>query len=285
MSFPFRSFALSSTCLGALILVLTLFSHEPRFSVDEIGRVRRHLEGAERMLASRDLSTLARQQCDARARRTAELREYRLRGVFPHNHRQHERTPVFVDEHGTRCAMAYLIERSGEKDLVARIAASRNLSRIRDLADDAELAAWLVRNGLTLAEAARIQPQYGETQNLERTSAIATAAIGAGLGFGGVVLNSATAKSQTSRNIRGLSGILLGLIGAGLGTAAVAADQDVVLAVGVLDIGMGLVSTGLGIRQLNVRPKSQALHASPVVMPGLRFDGHGSRQVAVTVRF
>lgn len=56
--------------------------------------------------------------------------------------------------------MAYLIEQSGHGGLVARIATTHNTARIGDLKDDAELVAWLHRNGLTVAEAARIQPAY-----------------------------------------------------------------------------------------------------------------------------
>src|SRR5919198_3666141 len=94
----------------------------------EIARVRHHLETAEALLLERDVSPLTPARRDARDRCIAELRAYRRRGAFPHNHRLRDRrTPVFVDEHGTRCAMAFLIEQSGDKALVSRIARTRNL--------------------------------------------------------------------------------------------------------------------------------------------------------------
>src|SRR6266705_6614732 len=72
-----------------------------------------------------------------------------------------QRVPYFIDRYGTRCAMAYLIEQSGEGDLVTRVAATHNNARIPELRTDPDLGAWLWRNGITLEEAARIQPAYG----------------------------------------------------------------------------------------------------------------------------
>lgn len=68
--------------------------------------------------------------------------------------------PHFIDESGRRCAMGYLIEESGERDLVQRVARERNYARIRELADIPELLAWLEANGIGVEEAARIQPAY-----------------------------------------------------------------------------------------------------------------------------
>ena len=69
-------------------------------------------------------------------------------------------TPIFRDPRGTLCAMAYLVDRSGRGDLVDRVAATRNTEYIPRLADDPDLVAWLDSTGLSLAEAARIQPAY-----------------------------------------------------------------------------------------------------------------------------
>jgi hypothetical protein len=68
-----------------------------------------------------------------------------------------------VDAAGTRCAIAHLIEAAGEGALVAEIARTRNNAWVREPADDPRVVAWLDANGLTLEEAARIQPSYEET--------------------------------------------------------------------------------------------------------------------------
>jgi hypothetical protein len=89
------------------------------------------------------------------------LSRYRRRALFPKNQRFPGRAlPHFIDDLGTRCAMGHLIESSGERELVQRIAEERNYARLPELTDIPELVVWLEANGLTLDEAARIQPQY-----------------------------------------------------------------------------------------------------------------------------
>lgn len=127
----------------------------------EVARIQRHLATVERELRSRDVSDLAPAQRAARARIIESLHAYRLRGVFPNNSDFRDRAvPYFIDRYGTRCALAYLIEQSGHGDLVGRVAVSRNNAFISELADNPELLAWLQQNGLTVGEAARIQPAY-----------------------------------------------------------------------------------------------------------------------------
>jgi hypothetical protein len=52
------------------------------------------------------------------------------------------------------------LDMSGESELVRRIARERNHARVRELADEPRLAAWLAAVGLSLEEAAAIQPSY-----------------------------------------------------------------------------------------------------------------------------
>jgi hypothetical protein len=110
----------------------------------ERARIASHLARVEALLRAADVSALGPLQVAVRARNLDALREYRQRGRFPHNHVVADRrTPVFVDEHGTHCAVGYLIARSGHEALAQRIANTRNLARIADLADDPELLCWL----------------------------------------------------------------------------------------------------------------------------------------------
>jgi hypothetical protein len=103
-------------------------------------------------------------QAAARAETLQWLDEYRRRGVFPHNHvRMGKRTPVFVDPHGTPCAVAYLLLRSGASELVEDVVRTANLDRVPQLARDPRLRDWLSSRGITEHEAALIQPTYGGT--------------------------------------------------------------------------------------------------------------------------
>ena len=147
-----------------LMLAVALLFIRPNvdFRAAETGRIRRHLATVEAELRAKDVSALASVQRQARAKNLDVLHAYWVRGVFPVNTDFPGRhVPYFIDRYGTRCAMAYLIEQSGRGDIVHRIATTENNAYVRDLKDDAQLGAWLRENGLTAAEAARIQPTYG----------------------------------------------------------------------------------------------------------------------------
>lgn len=148
------------TLVFAVVLLLVRPSGD--FRAAETARIRQHLATVEAELRDRDVSALTPAQRQARAKNLDVLHEYWERGVFPVNTDfPARRVPYFIDHLGTRCAMAYLIERSGRGDIVRRIALTHNNAYIRDLKGDAELGAWLRDNGLTVTEAARIQPAYG----------------------------------------------------------------------------------------------------------------------------
>lgn len=88
------------------------------------------------------------------------LQHYAERGRFPLNEGQSgHAVPIFVDNHGTHCAVGYLMARSGHSKPVARIAQQNNLVYVDDV-DSGPLVDWILFSGLTQAEAAMIQPGY-----------------------------------------------------------------------------------------------------------------------------
>lgn len=159
-----RSFVTLSAIAGIALGATALVGASPKLSFEEreTVRLRAHFDFVLIELRARDVSALSPAQQAARAVHIARLQEYRDAGVFPRNLVSREATPVFVDPFGTHCAMGYLIARSGRTDIVSRVATSRNLARIPQLADDVALIAWLDSAGLTVAEATRIQPKYGD---------------------------------------------------------------------------------------------------------------------------
>jgi hypothetical protein len=128
--------------------------------MSEVDRVRTHLLFAELELRLASTRLLTDQQRRFRLAVIAELARYRERGQFPRNLVHAAATPHFIDDRGIRCAMAHLIEVFGAPQLVARVAASANTAYVAELADDPDLQSWLVEHGLTVAEAAAVQPTY-----------------------------------------------------------------------------------------------------------------------------
>ncbi|NUO53664.1 MAG: hypothetical protein HOV80_32855 [Polyangiaceae bacterium] len=124
-------------------------------------RIKAHFAGALEMLEANGHAGLDAAQRAARNDRIADLRRYALRGQFPKNRDFHDRMmPYFVDAAGTRCAVAHLVEQSGDADLVWKIVADRNNQLVPELAEEPRLVAWLETQGITVAEATRIQPSY-----------------------------------------------------------------------------------------------------------------------------
>ena len=89
-----------------------------------------------------------------------ELAAYRHAGRFPRNVSHREQTPIFVDDVGVPCAVAHLLNASGAHAVTERIARTRNTARVMALANEPALVAWLDAAGLSLEEAAAIQPSY-----------------------------------------------------------------------------------------------------------------------------
>lgn len=267
----------------SLAVLATFDARAGSFEQREVARIRRHLSGAEELMARRDVSTLTPEQRSSREARIADLEAYRLRGVFPHNH-QHpdDLTPVFVDEHGTRCAMAYLIERSGADSLVRRIATTENLARIRELANDRELVAWLERNGISLDEAAQIQPEYGWGESESESDRETLAAIGLGAGGLGVGLNLGRSDSPSGRSLRGLTGIGCGLFSFAAGATQVNGTESTVVG---LNIVVGIASFFLGTRQLVGKPPEKVMASSVTVTPASWRDRDGVQRYAMVARF
>lgn len=221
-------------------------------------RLQAHFLQVEAELRRRDVSRLSAAQRAARQRLIAWVGEYRVRGVFPRNAQvSGRRVPIFRDNYRTLCAMAYLIDRSGRADIVDKVAATRNLAYIPELADDPELVTWLHENGLMLDEAARIQPAYGFLETPERqaarreinryTSRTNTALTLNTLSIG---VNAIALSKPAHRQAFGGVGVLTGLYGLVLGLNEPDRDRTRTGLAARWNFMMGGVSLALGIYNL-----------------------------------
>ena len=273
----------ATVLFSAVVTMRYPLSSDP-FAASEQARVRAHLDSAERELRAAPVMGLSVSQRAARARALDRLHEYWVRGVFPQNTDfPDERVPYFVDRYGTRCAMAYLIEQSGHGDFVARVAATRNNARIAELKSDPQLVTWLDENGLTVAQAARIQPEYcfpcndrfcgGFCPPVPAASTGYKTATGISVGADVLAVALSAAPPRLSRSLTGALSVATGVVGIAIGAPNF--DQSGSRrTLGFVNAGVGAMSAAFGVHRLigkrsGVTPVSFASWVSASGAPGL----------------
>lgn len=274
-------FALVAFAVGSITLFLAAVSPclalRSADSTPEVERIRAHLAGAMEVLQNRDLGSLTTDQKRARSVHIARLKEYRDRGVFPHNHDFPDgRRPYFVDEHGVLCAMAYLILESGRDDIVRVVERSGNNATVRELAADPAigpvLAAWLEEAGLSVAEAQRIQPAYDygeltmEEDDISTGYAVASVLV-TGSNVATSIANFRSPSGTGTPSWTGYAGFFGGVVGLGLGGTMLLqrdVDEDAAL-LGFANLLAGSVSLVAGASSI-VRAKR------PIEFAQAKFD-------------
>lgn len=121
-------------------------------------RVTQHLEDALVQLKTETPVGLSADQRVAREAVLDDLRRYIDAKEFPRSNGP--TSPVFVDDADQHCAMGALISWNGGDDIVRNIRRTRNLATVPTLVDEPGLADWLTTHGMTVEEAALVQPTY-----------------------------------------------------------------------------------------------------------------------------
>jgi len=129
------------------------------FNSIEDERIRNHLENTEKLMLAKDYSHLNDELKNSRKNMIKLLHEYWKAGSFPTNTEfPMKRLPHIKDVYGVPCAMAYLIEQSGDVELVKELEKTNNVF-IKDVSDG-PLIDWINKSGITKDEACQIQPSY-----------------------------------------------------------------------------------------------------------------------------
>jgi hypothetical protein len=289
----------STSTAAALALVTLVAVAATSPGTIEVARVRFHLDSVLTELSARNISGLSAQQWAHRSALITTLRAYRDRGLFPRNYDfADEATPYFVDrETGTLCAVAQLLASTGRGDIVARVARANNNVRVRQLAADTALAAWLDANGFTLAEAARIQVVY--VRDPATPMQIASRAgfiLGAPLAVGASLVTSAwnvIGNSDGHRKLGTVLGLVSGIAATGMGLSIVG-NPDWPRNAGALSAVAGGVGIGLATRALmrhhtievaQREAESKRLISSATIAPVIGAGAGGSVGMAVSLRF
>ena len=241
-------------CLRAGTFLVALATVGGPAAPEEVSRVQRQLRGAETVLAGRDLSGLSPAQRANRQTAIRLLAGYRRAGRFPQNeHFRDQRMPYFRDRHGNLCAMAFLLEQTGSGPIVEHVARTRNNDFVPELADEPGLAEWLDRFGITLVEAARIQPGYGfppeggftDPERLTTGYAVASL-LGIGLSATGATLNLTAPRSRhRAAWLAAGAGFVTAMLGAGK-----LKNGGDVRKVAVADVVVGGIATLIGLNGL-----------------------------------
>jgi hypothetical protein len=129
----------------------------------ETGWIQLHLALVEQTLRKRTVSGLSLQQYSNRLSALDNLHQYWLSGKFPQNENYNYRTPIFIDNHNTFCAVGYLVKTSGNEAVSRMIASKTNLAYVKEM-NYPELDQWAADNGFTKDELAWIQPGYPPAQ-------------------------------------------------------------------------------------------------------------------------
>ncbi len=122
-------------------------------------RIRTHFLAVEALLGSRPATRP--ELAENRAKLLAHFADYIAKGTTPKNAHLPWRTPVFIDDEGTICAVGYLIEQSAGRPVAEKIARGHRYAYLEEIVEAMpEVKQWVAQSGFTLEELASIQPGY-----------------------------------------------------------------------------------------------------------------------------
>ena len=222
----------------------------------EVHRIRAHFDSVLSQLSARDHDELSASHQTRRRALLRTLRAYRNAGTFPHNYDfPRQPTPYFIDRKtGVLCAVAYLLESTGRRDIVDRVVAGNNNVYVAQLATDTAFVHWLDANGLTLTEASRIQVPYfypspdvaAPKDNRAAYTLGSAVAISSSIAAS---LWTTSGNADGHRNLSNFAGLAASAASLGVGIAA-ARDNTSPRAVAPLSFVAGTVTAWLSTRGL-----------------------------------
>jgi hypothetical protein len=134
---------------------------------DEAARIATHLRMVRERLMAANTRGIGTSASARRAKLLDRIGSYADAGLFPQNHVLPYRNPVFIDPHGTACAVGWLMIESGHRELAERISNQLNLGYLREIIADPRfrdpVSEWADTHGFTADELAWIQPGYPPT--------------------------------------------------------------------------------------------------------------------------
>jgi hypothetical protein len=122
--------------------------------------IKLHLLLVAKILENRSMENLSEKQINNRKQLLKKLENYADDGTFPiNNNLIAYRSPIFIDQIGTHCAVGYLMQQSGHESLAQSINSKERFAYIKNIKTYG-VKEWASANGFSLDELAWIQPSY-----------------------------------------------------------------------------------------------------------------------------
>lgn len=134
-------------------------SQEQIAFASEADRIQAHLFGVYNYLKSNTPEGLSNDQLEKRSKLLIELKLYAKARTFPRNTGHAERTPYFIDQFNTACAVGNLMLKAGPEDLALFLKEQFNFNYIAEMPQK-EVALWARNHGFEVWELEWIQPTY-----------------------------------------------------------------------------------------------------------------------------
>ncbi len=145
------------------ISFMEILGQQPTNETDENVRLQTHLKYVEKLLRSKDVSSLTKEQKENRLKMLDLLNQYWTAGVFPKNYDYpDQRIPCFIDKDGSVCAVGFLIEQTAGRQIAEEINSKFKYEYLLAM-NDQTIDRWVQSSGFTKEECAMIQPTYGST--------------------------------------------------------------------------------------------------------------------------
>lgn len=204
------------------ISFMEILGQQPTNETDENLRLQTHLKYVEKLLRSKDISSLTKEQKENRFKMLGLLNEYWTAGVFPKNYDYpDQRIPCFIDKDGNICAVGYLIEQTAGRQIAEEINTKFKYEYVLAMNDN-KVDGWVQSSGLTKEECAMIQPAYGfepETYNYISPAYGVSSSIIGGLNLSLNTINGIQIGKGTTDKTVPIIGLLTGAGQIALGSA------------------------------------------------------------------
>lgn len=194
------------------ISFMETFSQKPTQETDEILRLQTHLKYVEKLLRSKNVPSLTKEQKENRLKMLDLLNEYWTVGLFPKNYDYpDQRIPCFIDKDGNICAVGYLIEQTAGQEVTEEINSKFKYEYLLAM-NDQKIDSWIAESGLTKEECAMIQPAYNPVKTVNTQAYKVSSALIGGLNlYMGTINGIHISKGSSNKTVP-----ILGLIsGAG----------------------------------------------------------------------